>query len=43
MSMEPRPKKLTIGEEFKRFLSRGSVVELGIAFVMGAAVVMEFA
>ena len=35
--MEPRAKKLSVVEEFKRFLSRGSVVELGIAFVMGAA------
>ncbi|MEO8363507.1 MAG: MscL family protein [Ilumatobacteraceae bacterium] len=35
--MEPKPKKLSVVEEFKRFVSRGSVVELGIAFVMGAA------
>ena len=37
MNTEPKPKKLTVAEEFKRFMSRGSVVELGIAFVMGAA------
>ena len=30
-------KKNTVGEEFKRFINRGSVIELGVAFVMGAA------
>lgn len=37
MNMEPQPKKLSVGAEFKRFISRGGVVELGIAFVMGVA------
>jgi len=30
-------KKLTVGEEFKRFINRGSVIDVGVAFVMGAA------
>ena len=30
-------KKHTVGEEFKRFINRGSVIDLGVAFVMGAA------
>jgi len=30
-------KKLTVGGEFKRFINRGSVIDVGVAFVMGAA------
>ena len=37
MNMRPPERKFTVGEEFRRFISRGSVVELGVAFVMGAA------
>ncbi len=37
MSMETPQKKLGIIGEFKRFINRGSVVDLGVAFVMGAA------
>ena len=37
MNMRPPRRKFTVGEEFRRFISRGSVVELGVAFVMGAA------
>lgn len=37
MNMRPPGRKLAVGGEFRRFISRGSVVELGVAFVMGAA------
>lgn len=37
MNLRPPRRKFAVGEEFKRFISRGSVVELGVAFVMGAA------
>lgn len=37
MSMRPPGRKFAVGSEFRRFISRGSVVELGVAFVMGAA------
>lgn len=36
-SMESPHKKFGIFGEFKRFINRGSVVDLGVAFVMGAA------
>lgn len=29
-------KKLTVGDEFRQFINRGSVVDVGVAFVMGA-------
>ncbi len=37
MNMKPDRKIFAVGGEFRRFISRGSVVELGVAFVMGAA------
>jgi large conductance mechanosensitive channel len=37
MSMTPSRRKFAVGGEFRRFISRGNVVELGVAFVMGAA------
>jgi len=37
MNMKPRDEKFAVSGEFRRFISRGNVVELGIAFVMGAA------
>lgn len=30
-------KKLAVAEEFRRFVNRGSVIDVGVAFVMGAA------
>lgn len=29
--------KLAVAEEFRRFVNRGSVIDVGVAFVMGAA------
>lgn len=37
MNMRPPGRKFAVGGEFRRFINRGSVVELGVAFVMGAA------
>lgn len=37
MNMISPRKKLAVGEEFRRFINRGSVVDVGVAFVMGAA------
>lgn len=30
-------KRLAVGAEFRRFINRGSVVDVGVAFVMGAS------
>jgi large conductance mechanosensitive channel len=37
MSMNTPQKKFAVGGEFRRFINRGSVVDVGVAFVMGAA------
>ena len=37
MNMKPLRGKIAVGGEFRRFINRGSVVDLGVAFVMGAA------
>lgn len=37
MSKNPPRKRLAIAEEFKRFINRGNVVDVGVAFIMGAA------
>lgn len=37
MNMRPPGSRFAVGGEFRRFISRGNVVELGVAFVMGAA------
>lgn len=37
MTTNTPEKKLAMGGEFRRFINRGSVVDLGVAFVMGAA------
>ncbi|MEO5974894.1 MAG: MscL family protein [Ilumatobacteraceae bacterium] len=37
MNIETPQKKFGIAREFQRFINRGSAVDLGVAFVMGAA------
>lgn len=37
MNMNTPRRKLAVGGEFRRFINRGNVVDLGVAFVMGAA------
>ncbi|MEK7292025.1 MAG: MscL family protein [Actinomycetota bacterium] len=37
MNMKSPFRKLAIGGEFKRFINRGSVVDVAVAFVMGAS------